>query len=57
MNRIDKAIARRIAKGNLPTAYDGWDKADREIAGTLVTRPYDYTKRGGLIIFEHDERK
>lgn len=56
MNRIDKAIAIRIRQGNLPTAYDGWDRADREICGTLVTRPFDYTKRGGLVIFEYEER-
>lgn len=55
MNRIDKAIAERIRKGNLPTAFDGWDRADREVCGTLVTRPFDYTKRGGMVIFEHEE--
>lgn len=57
MNRIDRAIAERIKKGNLPTAFDGWDRADREICGTLVTRPYDYTKRGGIVIFEYDDKK
>lgn len=57
MNRIDKAIANRIKRRPLPTAYDGWDKADREIAGTLNTKPDDYTKRGGLVIFEHEEQQ
>lgn len=55
MNRIDKAIAMRIKKRPLPTAYDGWDKTDREIAGTLNTKPDDYTKRGGMVIFERTE--
>ena len=52
MNRIDKAIARRIRLGNLPTAYNGWDRTDYEISCTILTKPNDYTKRGGLIIFE-----
>ena len=57
MNRIDKAIAMRMKRNPLPTAYDGWDKADREIAGTLNTAPFDYTKRGGIVIFEYERRK
>ena len=51
-NRMEKIIKERVRKGNLPTAYDCWDRTDREIAGTLNTKPYDHTKRGGLIVFE-----
>ncbi len=55
MNRADKKIAERIARGSLPTAYDPWDDADREISGTLTTKPSDYTKKGGMVIFEYGE--
>lgn len=55
MNRIEKAIALRIRRKPLPTAFDGWDKADREIAGTLITNAFDHLKRGGLVIFEDNE--
>lgn len=56
MNRAGRKIAERIARGSLPTAYDPWDDADREISGTLMTKPSDYTKKGGMVIFEHEER-
>lgn len=55
MNRMVKRIAERIKKGLLPTAYDPWNDADREVCGTIRTAPYDYTKKAGLIIFEQTE--
>ena len=55
MNRIEKAIALRIRRKPLPTAFDGWDEADREIAGTLITNAFDHLKRGGIVIFEENE--
>lgn len=56
MNRADKRIAERIKRGGqLPTAYDPWDDADREVCGTIRTAPYDYTKKAGLVIFEQTE--
>ena len=56
MNRADKRIRSRIERvGALPTAYDPWDDADREISGTILTKPYDYTKKGGIVIFERAE--
>jgi len=30
---------------------------DREISGTVLTKPYDYTKKGQIVIFEHEKRK
>ncbi len=56
MNRMDRRIAERIKRGGtLPTAYTPWDDADREFCNTLLTKPTDYTKKGGMIIFERDE--
>lgn len=56
MNRADRKIAERIARGgSLPTAYDPWHDADREISETLTTNPSDYTKKGGMVIFEYGE--
>lgn len=57
MNRAEKKIAERIARGGaMPTAFDPWDNADREILGTLLTKPHDYTKKGQVVIFEYEER-
>lgn len=58
MNRADARIAKRLARGDrMPTAYCPWGDADHEICGTLTTKPFDYTKRGQIVIFEHDERR
>lgn len=57
MNRVDRKIAERIARGSLPTAYAPWDDADREISCTLTTKPSDYTKKGGMVIFEYEEQQ
>lgn len=57
MNRMDRRIAMRIYRGKLPTAYDAWDYADREICDALNVKSYDYTKRGGLVIFDDDEKR
>lgn len=40
----------------MPTAFDPWDNADREICGTLTAKPFDYTKKGQIVIFEYEER-
>ena len=56
MNKADKRIAARLLRGGLPTAYDPWYDADREIVGTILTRPYDYTRKGVVVIFEHERR-
>lgn len=40
----------------MPTAFDPWNNADREICGTLVAKPFDYTKKGQILIFEYEER-
>lgn len=57
MNKADRKIAERLARGgSLPTAYDPWDDADREISGTLTTTPSDYTKKGAMVIFEYEKR-
>ena len=48
LNRIDKAICKRVFTKPLPTAYDGWDRADVNAnATTFTTKPNDYTKRWG----------
>ena len=39
----------------MPTAYDPWHDADIEISATLMTMPFDYTKKGGMVIFEHEQ--
>ena len=57
MNRIDKAIAERIKKGNLPTAFDGWDKTDlSKTAMAITTRGGDYMRRGQMVIFEYENQ-
>lgn len=57
MNRADVRIAKRLARGGaMPTAYDPWDDADREICGTISTKPFDYTRKGQILIFEHEQR-
>ncbi len=55
MNRMGPAIAERIAKGDLPTAFDPWDRADREICPAITTRMYDHTQRGSVVIFAEEE--
>lgn len=58
MNRADKRIAERIKRGGLlPTAYDPWDDADREVCGALTTHPDAYTKRGVMVIFENERNE
>lgn len=58
MNMADKRIVDRLLRGGLlPTAYDPWDDADREIAGTIMTRPFDYTKKGTVVIFEYERKE
>lgn len=53
MNRIDKRIATRVRRGKLPLAYSGWDGKDvSKICPCLTTKPYDYTRMGGIVIFE-----
>ena len=58
LNRIDKAICKRVFTKPLPTAYDGWDRADVNANATaFTTKPNDYMKRGGVIIFYEQEEK
>lgn len=57
MNRADKRIADRIVRGGLPTAYDPWDNKDCEVANTLTTKPYDYTKTSQMVIFEYEREE
>lgn len=54
MNRMDRRIAERLAKGKLPTAFVPWDEKDVEICPTVTTASgKDYTKMG-IIIFEYE---
>lgn len=56
MNECDKNIAKRIARGGrLPTAFSPWTNSDLEICGTLTTKPFDYTRRGQIVIFEYEQ--
>ena len=56
MNRADKKIIQRLLKGGtLPTAYDPWTDLDMEICKTILTKSYDYTKTGGLVILEYEQ--
>lgn len=57
MNRADRKIAERIARGSLPTAYDPWHDVDCEISVTLTTKTSDYTKKRGMVIFEYGKEK
>lgn len=58
MNRADKAIAERIRKGGeLPIAFNAWHREDcPKVCPSLLTKAYDYTKTGGMVIFEHGKR-
>ncbi len=49
-------IERRIAKGNLPLAYDLYNKADLNLLMcALNTRSWNYGRAGAPVIFERIE--
>ena len=56
MDRTFPRIAKRLSRPPYPTAYDPCCDADREVCTTITTHFGDHTRKGAIVIFEHDER-
>ena len=56
MEKVMTIIERRIAQGNLPLAYDLYNKTDLNLLMcALNTRSWNYGRAGAPVIFERIE--